>query len=86
MPFVYGGGQERGWRAGTENTPMIIGLGRAAEEICGHLDKFSEEMQTTRDYLEQRLIVSAWMHVAKVRYSQSLVILAECFVFLAWAD
>ena len=25
QPFLYGGGQERGLRPGTENTPMIAG-------------------------------------------------------------
>ena len=31
--MLHGGGQEFGMRAGTENTPMIAGLGLAAE-IC----------------------------------------------------
>ncbi|UCD26794.1 MAG: cysteine desulfurase NifS [Candidatus Bathyarchaeota archaeon] len=31
QPVVQGGGQERGLRSGTENTPGIIGMGKAAE-------------------------------------------------------
>ena len=57
-PLIYGGGQERGWRAGTENTPMIAGLGTAAKEICDHLNEYRNAMQSSRDYLEKRLIVS----------------------------
>lgn len=32
-PFVYGGGQERGMRAGTENVPAIVGFGEAARLV-----------------------------------------------------
>ena len=28
-PIIYGGGQESGLRAGTENTPLIVGAGKA---------------------------------------------------------
>lgn len=36
-PLQYGGGQERGLRAGTENVPGVIGFATAAEEAKAHL-------------------------------------------------
>ncbi len=38
-PYIYGGGQEKGVRSGTENVPGIAGLGKAAEIMY---DKFSD--------------------------------------------
>lgn len=37
-PIIYGGGQQKGMRSGTENVPAIAGLGVAAEEIYTDLD------------------------------------------------
>ena len=33
-PLIYGGGQQKGFRSGTENVPVIAGLGVAAELFC----------------------------------------------------
>lgn len=44
IPLFHGGGQERGFRPGTENTVMIAGLGQAAELVVQNLDKYSEHM------------------------------------------
>ena len=32
-PFLLGGGQEKGFRSGTENVPAVLGLGKAAEQL-----------------------------------------------------
>uniref|UniRef100_A0A8C5FN62 Selenocysteine lyase n=1 Tax=Gadus morhua TaxID=8049 RepID=A0A8C5FN62_GADMO len=56
-PMFYGGGQERNFRPGTENTPMIAGLGKAAELVTANLHDYENHMRTTRLYLEQRLKV-----------------------------
>ncbi|MBO4327285.1 MAG: tRNA (guanosine(37)-N1)-methyltransferase TrmD [Clostridia bacterium] len=42
-PLLYGGGQENGFRSGTENLPAICGFETAASVICGSLDdRFSK--------------------------------------------
>ncbi|KAJ9585113.1 hypothetical protein L9F63_020543, partial [Diploptera punctata] len=54
-PMLFGGGQESGYRPGTENTPMIVGLGEAARLVFRHLTKYSSHMTKIRDYLETKL-------------------------------
>ncbi|KAM4629741.1 selenocysteine lyase isoform 2-T4 [Polymixia lowei] len=54
-PMLFGGGQERNFRPGTENTPMIAGLGKAAELVTANLSDYEGHMRSTRLYLEERL-------------------------------
>ncbi|XP_064459501.1 selenocysteine lyase-like isoform X2 [Ornithodoros turicata] len=54
-PMFFGGGQERGYRPGTENVCMIAGLGCAAELITKNIEEYRSTMKTTRDYLEKKL-------------------------------
>lgn len=54
-PLLFGGGQERNFRPGTENTPMIAGLGKAAELVTSKLSDYQRHMQSTKLYLEERL-------------------------------
>ncbi|HEX6102446.1 MAG TPA: cysteine desulfurase family protein [Alphaproteobacteria bacterium] len=54
-PLIRGGGQERGWRAGTENVPGIAGFGRAAELAAGDLER-APAIAALRDQLEQRIL------------------------------
>jgi len=49
-PIIYGGGQEKGIRSGTENVPAIAGLAVAAEEIYNNLEKNREYLFKLRDY------------------------------------
>ncbi|XP_051694211.1 selenocysteine lyase isoform X3 [Oryctolagus cuniculus] len=54
-PMLFGGGQERNFRPGTENTPMIAGLGKAAELVTANCEAYEAHMRDVRDYLEERL-------------------------------
>ncbi len=50
-PILYGGGQQKGMRSGTENVPGIAGLARAAEMAYANLDQDVERMYVLRDLL-----------------------------------
>ena len=54
-PFLLGGHQERGRRAGTHNVPGIVALGKAAEQAREHLVNVQTEQQL-RDSLETQLL------------------------------
>ena len=55
-PFIMGGHQERGRRAGTENVPYIIGLGKAAELARTHMDDENTRVKALRDRLEKEIV------------------------------
>jgi cysteine desulfurase len=54
-PYVHGGGHEGGRRAGTENIPGIIGLGKAADLALEGLDERAARLTDVRDYLWRRM-------------------------------
>lgn len=57
MPFMMGGHQEKHRRAGTENVPLIVGLGKAAELAQARLvDGVSTRIAVLRDKLEQGIL------------------------------
>lgn len=55
-PIIYGGHQEKDKRAGTENTPGIVGMGKAIELARTNLEKNNKHLQNLRDKTIQRLI------------------------------
>jgi cysteine desulfurase len=55
-PYIIGGHQERGRRAGTENVASIIGLGKAAELALKGLPEEGPYLSRLRDKLEKGLL------------------------------
>ena len=48
---IYGGAQERGKRAGTENLPGIVGAAAAFDEACAHMEENARKVTALRDKL-----------------------------------
>ncbi len=57
-PLLRGGHQERGRRAGTENTAGIVALGKAAELALQHIALENTRVKALRDTLEEGILAS----------------------------
>ena len=55
-PFLIGGHQEKQRRGGTENTPSIIGLGKACELAARHMATENITVKKLRDKLEKQIL------------------------------
>ena len=55
QPLLYGGGQERGLRSGTENVAAIVGFGKACELATSNLMAFDMHTESLRKQLEAGL-------------------------------
>lgn len=55
-PLLRGGHQERGRRAGTENTASIVALGKACEMAQQHIEEENTRVKAMRDRLEEGLL------------------------------
>ena len=64
--LIYGGGQERGKRAGTENLPGIVGMAAALEEETAQLAKHMEYVEGLRNTL-----VTGLREIPHVRINES---------------
>ena len=62
-PLLFGGGQEKGLRSGTENLPGIVGLAKAIELLKEEFPAATERMAQLRDRLEEGLIAKAGAQV-----------------------
>jgi len=55
-PFMVGGHQESGRRAGTEDVPGIVGLGKACELATENLEEENSRVKCLRDKLESEIL------------------------------
>ncbi len=54
-PFMHGGEQENGRRAGTTNVPGVVGMGLAAEICMRDMDRNAERQRALRDHFIERV-------------------------------
>lgn len=56
LPTLYGGGQEMGWRSGTQAVPTIAGFGLAAELMKSEMEDETPRLLQLRDRLFDQLL------------------------------
>lgn len=54
-PVIFGGGQQKGMRSGTENVPAIAGIGLAAKEAYDNFEEKIARMTELKDYFIDRV-------------------------------
>jgi cysteine desulfurase len=54
-PIIYGGGQQKNYRSGTENVPGIAGIGKATELIYRDFDEDTKRLYELKNYFVQGL-------------------------------
>ena len=55
-PIITGGHQEKGKRAGTENVPAIVGMGKAIELANQNVEEYNKKLMELRDYTIDRIL------------------------------
>jgi cysteine desulfurase len=64
-PFVFGGGQERNMRAGTENVYGIVGFAKALELASTSFETDKNKVQELKEYFKQQLV----SHIPAVQFN-----------------
>lgn len=73
-PIIYGGGQEFGFRSGTENLIGIVGFGVAAERGFKNLSKDIASMRELRSYaLDKLALLDVRVNLPKGEYAPHIV-------------
>ncbi len=57
-PFMLGGHQEGGRRAGTENVPYIVGIAKACELAIANMDAEARQLAAMRDKLQEGILAA----------------------------
>lgn len=65
-PLIYGGGQQKDRRSGTENVPAIAGLGVAAERIYKDIDSRTDHLYSLKSHMIDLLRKFEWAHINAV--------------------
>lgn len=55
QPYMDGGAQERGMRAGTENVPLIVGMAKALEKNCLYMENTNEHLRKIENFFLRTL-------------------------------
>ena len=61
--LVYGGGQERGFRSGTESVPLIAAFGAAVDKLYKNMDSRSTYVRSLSDYLREKIEQTEGLHL-----------------------
>lgn len=62
-PILFGGGQQNGFRSGTENVPAIAGLGIAVEEMMSHMEEDVDRMYELKEYFASEVVRNEGVYV-----------------------
>ena len=62
-PIIYGGGQQKGLRSGTENVPGIAGMGKAVELTMRTMDEDVARLKEYKSYVVSRLGSMEGLHI-----------------------
>lgn len=62
-PIIYGGGQQKGMRSGTENVPGAAGLGQAAKEAYEQFADKQDHLYELKDAFTEGLKDCDWAHI-----------------------
>lgn len=65
-PLIFGGGQQKNRRSGTENVPAIAGLGEAVREVYEDFDQKINHIYSLKEHFLKRIIEVPGTHVNAV--------------------
>jgi cysteine desulfurase len=71
-PSLFGGGQERGRRPGTENVALAVGFAKAVELAVGGMQEEQRRVSLMRDELEKRVKEQFWGVLVNSSYAERL--------------